>query len=749
MSHPMRPYLGSIARRLPVVSRRVREAWLVIAGFTALTLVMTYPIARQMGEALPNDLGDPLLNTWILAWDADRLLSGLRGLWQAPIFFPYANTLTYSEHLLGIAVLTAPVQWLFGNPVLTYNVAFLLSYVLAGCGMYLLVKSLTGNIWGAIVAGVAFAFCPYRVAQVPHLQVLMSGWMPIALWAFHRYAADGRRSALVGFGAAFVLQGLSNGYYLYFFCVPVGIIVGDALIRARRSRARMAAELAIVLLIIAAAIAPVASVYYQVRREQGLVRQPHEMRVYSADLASYLHVDSRLRLWGGVLPRGKAEGELFAGATVMALAAVALATSCRRRAPVGSERGRLDDDRPLPRRAATLLYALVGVLALTLSLGPRPTAWGVPIVHTGPYEWLLAVVPGLDGLRVPARFGMVVFLAASVLAGIGVAHVLPRLARPLRAIAGALLVGLILAEGYQGPMPVVPLEPLNAADAAAYAWLAERPPGAVLELPVRGREPIHSLRFQYRTLQHRHPIVNGFSGYSSLLLRFLRGSASPLLHEEQMKDLIRGLRWIGVRYMVFHQPLFEDQDFGHATLASIREQAEQLEDVRTFGSTTVVQLRALSPPSASGSLREIPRHEFAARASQLEDRLPLAFDGDPNTRWRSGRRQSGDEWVEVDFGRPRAVARVRLAMERSLRDYPRHLRIESSPDGERVEAVLYDDAVLPKLLFDIAHRPDPALVDIDLPPNETRVLRLRQLGETRRWFWAIDELTLWERASAR
>ena len=108
----------------------------------------------------------------------------LQGLWDAPIFYPYPKTLTYSENLLGIAVLTAPVQWLTGNPVLGYNIAFLFSYVLAGSGMYLLAVSITGNRLAAVVSGVAFAFLPYRVAQLPHLQMLMFGWMPIGLWAF-------------------------------------------------------------------------------------------------------------------------------------------------------------------------------------------------------------------------------------------------------------------------------------------------------------------------------------------------------------------------------------------------------------------------------------------------------------------------------------------------------------------------------------------------------------------------------------
>jgi hypothetical protein len=100
----------------------------------------------------------------------------------------------------------SPTQWLFKNPILTYNVAFLFAFVLAGEGMYLLARSLTGNRWGAAMAGVVFAFCPYRVAQLPHLQMLTSGWMPIGLWALHRYFAAGRWSALAGFAAAFVLQ---------------------------------------------------------------------------------------------------------------------------------------------------------------------------------------------------------------------------------------------------------------------------------------------------------------------------------------------------------------------------------------------------------------------------------------------------------------------------------------------------------------------------------------------------------------
>ena len=185
----------------------------------------------------------PLLNTLLLAWDADRLLHGLQGWWDLPIFHPYTHVLAFSEKLLGIALFTAPIQWLTGNPVVVYNFAYLASYVLAGGGMYLLASSLTGSRPAAAVAGVLFVFVPFRDQEAGHLQSLMYGWMPIRLWALHRYFATGRRAALAGFAAAFLLAGLSNGHFFYFFAAVVVIVAGLELIFRVRSRPRMLIEL--------------------------------------------------------------------------------------------------------------------------------------------------------------------------------------------------------------------------------------------------------------------------------------------------------------------------------------------------------------------------------------------------------------------------------------------------------------------------------------------------------------------------
>ena len=307
---------------------RVRSVWCerlaIVALYTAAGVAATWPLVAHLSDALPADLGDPALNAWILAWDADRLLHGLRGLWDAPYFHPYSDTLAYTEHLLGIAIFSAPIQWLTGNPIAAYNVAFLASFVLAGSGMHLLTQSLTNSRAAGLIGGVAFAFLPWRADQTSHIQVLMYGWMPIALWALHRYFRRGSRTALAVFAAAFLLQGFSNGYFFYFFAAAVIVVAGVEVVSRLRSRPVMLAELAVALAVMLAVTAPVAIGYLDTRDAAGsMQRSQNEMVAFSADLQSYFDAAPDT-VWRDVLSgasRGKA---LFPGFGVLALAAIGL-----------------------------------------------------------------------------------------------------------------------------------------------------------------------------------------------------------------------------------------------------------------------------------------------------------------------------------------------------------------------------------------------------------------------------------------
>ena len=148
------------------------EIALLLGGLTAVAVAATYPLIRHLTTHLPNDLGDPVLVAWTLGWDARRVPARHHAALQR------AELLSVPAHarLLGSPDrprdLHRAVQWLTANPVLTYNIAFIASFVQAGAGMYLLARALTGRRDAAALAALAYAFAPFRVAHLAHLQWL-------------------------------------------------------------------------------------------------------------------------------------------------------------------------------------------------------------------------------------------------------------------------------------------------------------------------------------------------------------------------------------------------------------------------------------------------------------------------------------------------------------------------------------------------------------------------------------------------
>ena len=114
---------------VPRVSLRYLS-WPWVAGLLALlSLALHGPLLPRLSSAIPSDLGDPLLNTWILWWNVQRLPL-TEAYWSAPAFAPAPYAFALSETLLGLTWLTTPLQWLGASPLVTYNVMFVLEPVL-------------------------------------------------------------------------------------------------------------------------------------------------------------------------------------------------------------------------------------------------------------------------------------------------------------------------------------------------------------------------------------------------------------------------------------------------------------------------------------------------------------------------------------------------------------------------------------------------------------------------------------------
>src|SRR5436190_7627355 len=156
-----------------------REA-LVFLGFLALTLIMTWPWVAHLRDTA-SDPGDPYLNSWILWWDYHQTFRDPLNLFHANIYYPYRYTLAFSEHNYGIALLCFPLFALGLRPLTIHGLATLLGFAFSGYGMFRLTRTLTGHYGAAWIAGIVFAFLPYRFGQLPHLNYLSAGCFQILL----------------------------------------------------------------------------------------------------------------------------------------------------------------------------------------------------------------------------------------------------------------------------------------------------------------------------------------------------------------------------------------------------------------------------------------------------------------------------------------------------------------------------------------------------------------------------------------
>jgi hypothetical protein len=369
--------------------RRGVQTAAAAAAYVVLTVVMTWPIADGLGRDVPADLGDSLLNMWIMAWVGEGVVAMLGGqmsfadLWNANIFHPTPLSLTFSEHLVPQSIQGLPAYLATGNVVLAYNLVFLATFALSGLGMFLLVRELTGSPRAAFVAGLFYAFFPYRLGQFPHIQTISSQWMPFALYGFRRWFDTVHWRAIAGGTAAFVLQGLSSGYYLFYFAPVLGGYVLWEIVSRQRWRAwRTWAAVGGGGGVSLACTLPFLLPYQDAKDRFGFTRPFGEVMGFSADLYAYAHTPPQMCVWGAILNRfPQPEGDLFPGAVPLVTAIVATVLWL---AAAWTALRRATDDAPTRERQIT--RALVVVAASSV-------AGAIAVALSGGFVWHLGPVP--------------------------------------------------------------------------------------------------------------------------------------------------------------------------------------------------------------------------------------------------------------------------------------------------------------------------------------------------------------------
>ena len=496
-----------------------RELALVLAGFAALTITLTCPLAFHLGTVLykfDTNL-DGHFSVWNVAWVARTLVVDPLHVFDANIFYPHRWTLAYSETNLGAGALAVPVYWATRNPYAAHNFVLLLSFVLSATGMYDLIRYLMNDRRAAVVAAICFAYCPYVFAHLPHIQLLMTAGLPFSLLAFHRLADRPGAGRGVALGVIMGAQAFFCAYYAVFVMLMVGYaVVFVAASRRLWRESHYWIAVAVASGVAIATVLPILAVYVMLRRATGFSRSVEAAASFSADWRAYFASSAYAHAWILNLLHTWRD-VLFPGFVALTLGMGGVVVGWFRR-------GRA--------REVAALYGSVAMLACWESLGPS----------AGLYRLTYAATPGFGFMRAPGRFGLVVSFALAVVAAQAIAHLLARTTRPSWVAA---LLSVAAAAELAVPLQLVRVPPPE----PAYQRLATMPYGPVIEMPVySARFAFVRERYMLSSTIHWMPLVDAYSDY--IPPDFIAGA--EILGDFPTKEAFRQLDRDHVRYAVFH-----------------------------------------------------------------------------------------------------------------------------------------------------------------------------------------------------
>jgi hypothetical protein len=479
-----------VPSRLSRNQAAVLEALLVVAAFTGVAIFATWPLTIHPLGGFYGFGNDNWGGIPYLGWLHDAYLGPGDPSFDPQLQAPFG--LEIPEHAIQpMDRLFALVFGGFGQGLGAYNAQIFLSFVLAGCTMYLLARYVTRSKLAALVAGFAFTFSPFHLAVSMQYNALASiQWIPLFILALIVLLRRGRRRDAILTGAAFALVLVTSYYYAWFLVWFTLLIVAYLAVVAvvRRTAGWPLFRLALSRTAIAGGVAVVLSAPFLVTSARGAAEAgsaslehplTEAVRYSARPWMLFLPpednpvVGDRVQPWvqQHLFDSPVYEQSIYLGYTLLLLAVIGLWPS-RRGTGELPERTRFS-------RSIVFVGLGAGLLIIVGPYIPFDTSywrlWATPsaTAHVPSLGWLMFHISPV--FRFFVRAFVLVSACLAVLAAIGFVR-LERVGRmtPIRRSA---LAGLVLA-----------LIAVEFSNAPPHVWFSARTPdwvGAVRKLPAR------------------------------------------------------------------------------------------------------------------------------------------------------------------------------------------------------------------------------------------------------------------------
>ena len=469
-----------------------------------------------------------------LAEDSGQFIWHFQHLWRVVtgdadlffsdrVFYPVGLQMVRQDWAPTAALMALPFQP--GGALFALNMEVLLAFTLCGYFTYLLARHLSGDRLLALMAGVIFAFCEFRMDKsFGHINQANQQFLPLYMLFLVLFFQSGRWRHAVGAAVCFYLATFCTYYQLVFVVLLTQLFLlykaGAALAGpGRRERLLALGRRAVIFGLISAGVCVLLFGPLLFNQWQAFMEASRSltfyMPAYSADLLSYvlsnLYVPPPQRIFTGE------GGTAFMGYTVLGLVAVSLGLALVR------------------RRTGAGIWLFMLIVFFFLSLGSTVMVaghqWGrLPLFD------LLQAIPVVRGAKVAARFSSLVVLCAAVAVAISLAYadrtwLKPGWSRGSRLMLKGIIVVVVCAELLVPPARFVQQAMPTAFPVPAAVYAVARASGdpALLQFPLCwdaftgniGPHRFPRQLFAYQTV-HGKPIFSGIGNMvPATTLRYL------------------------------------------------------------------------------------------------------------------------------------------------------------------------------------------------------------------------------------
>jgi len=478
-------------------------------------------------------------------------------LYNSHLYFPMGMDMI--EGGLLPLFLFIPITHFFGS-IASYNIYVLLTFILSGFGMFLLADYLIIDKRISFISGLIFSFCPFHfAASLGHLHTFSFFWLPFFALYVHKMFDSPSKVNIIICSIFFACNALSSwtvGVMASIF-LAIYLIINFNILKNRFNR------LNLLLFTIISSILISPGLYYIVKNihSNKYLSFPIDNFIeYSADLLGFIVPSPFHPLLGSVtapiysnFTGNFSENIVFIGYSVLIFALLGFIFCWR-------------EKKIMP-------YIVTLLISFLFALGPILQING--IIVSGLYlpGILPFFIPGLDMIRVPSRYDILIMFCLSIIAAYGIKNLFQQYQfKNNSQIVCCIIIGCMILFEF---MAVIPTQSVVPVPLFYYNISAENENYTIMDIPAQGssfQKKGVNLYIYYDEYQktHRKKVIGGY--YTKIFPLYLEKivKIDPILSylyyldKSKLDAEINPLNYLnqkyGIRYIVIHTRFIDNGD---------------------------------------------------------------------------------------------------------------------------------------------------------------------------------------------